>query len=108
MGTLKPPPVPAIRKSVPPEVSPNFQLCVGSVPSRLRGFRFVPSGRDWRSLKTKRRLQMTDNKKETATSKTPNHIAYHVRNGNSDKGYWTRIGAARSEEHTSELQSLRH
>jgi hypothetical protein len=25
---------------------------------------------------------------------TPGHIAYHVRNGNSEKGYWTRIGAA--------------
>jgi hypothetical protein len=37
---------------------------------------------------------MTDTKKQTATSKTPSHIAYHVRNGNSEKGYWTRIGAA--------------
>ena len=37
---------------------------------------------------------MTDTKKQTAASKTPSHIAYHVRNGNSEKGYWTRIGAA--------------
>jgi hypothetical protein len=28
------------------------------------------------------------------TSKTPSHIAYHVKDGNSGKGYWTRIGAA--------------
>jgi len=37
---------------------------------------------------------MTDTKKQTAASKPPSHIAYHVRNGNSEKGYWTRIGAA--------------
>ena len=37
---------------------------------------------------------MTDNKKQTAASKTPSHIAYHVHKGNSDKSYWTRIGAA--------------
>jgi len=37
---------------------------------------------------------MTDTKKQIATAKTPTHIAYHVRNGNSDKGFWTRIGAA--------------
>jgi hypothetical protein len=37
---------------------------------------------------------MTDTKKQTAASKPPSHIAYHVRNGNSDKGYWTRIGVA--------------
>ena len=34
---------------------------------------------------------MTD--KQT-TSKTPTHVAYHVTDGNSGKGYWTRIGAA--------------
>jgi len=27
-------------------------------------------------------------------SPTPSHIAYHGRDGNSKKGYWTRIGAA--------------
>ena len=37
---------------------------------------------------------MTDTTKKIATAKTPSHIAYHVRNGNSDKGFWTRIGAA--------------
>ena len=37
---------------------------------------------------------MTDTKTQIATAKSPSHIAYHVRNGNSDKGYWTRIGAA--------------
>jgi hypothetical protein len=26
--------------------------------------------------------------------KKPSHIAYHVRDGKNDKGYWTRIGAA--------------
>ena len=31
---------------------------------------------------------------ETATaSKAPTHIAYHVRDGKGDKGFWTRIGA---------------
>ena len=29
----------------------------------------------------------------SATSKKPSHIAYHVRDG-KDKGYFTRIGAA--------------
>jgi hypothetical protein len=37
---------------------------------------------------------MIDTQKQTAASKAPSHIAYHVRNGNSDKCYWTRIGAA--------------
>ena len=37
---------------------------------------------------------MTDTQKPPTTSKTPSHIAYHVRNGNSERGYWTRIGAA--------------
>lgn len=36
---------------------------------------------------------MTDTN-TTAASKTPSHIAYQVRKSNSDKGYWTRIGAA--------------
>ena len=35
---------------------------------------------------------MTDTQ-QTATSKSPTHIAYHVREG-KDKGYFTRIGAA--------------
>ena len=37
---------------------------------------------------------MTDTNKQAAASKTPSHIAYHVKDGNSGKGYWTRIGAA--------------
>lgn len=38
---------------------------------------------------------MTENtNKQAAASKTPSHIAYHVKDGNSGKGYWTRIGAA--------------
>jgi hypothetical protein len=28
------------------------------------------------------------------TSKTPTHIAYHVRNREGGKGFWTRIGSA--------------
>jgi len=38
---------------------------------------------------------MTENtNNQTAASKTPTHIAYHVKGSNSGKGYWTRIGAA--------------
>ena len=29
-----------------------------------------------------------------AASKAPTHIAYHVRDGKGDKGFFTRIGAA--------------
>jgi hypothetical protein len=37
---------------------------------------------------------MTDNNQIAAAgSKSPSHIAYHVRDG-KDKGYFTRIGAA--------------
>lgn len=37
---------------------------------------------------------MTDTKtNNTAGSKAPSHIAYHVRDG-KDKGFFTRIGAA--------------
>ncbi|QEL18764.1 hypothetical protein [Limnoglobus roseus] len=31
---------------------------------------------------------------EQQTSKAPTHIAYQVRDGKNDKGFWTRIGAA--------------
>lgn len=31
---------------------------------------------------------------QTSTSKVPTHIAYQIRDGKGDKGYWTRIGAA--------------
>ncbi len=38
---------------------------------------------------------MTENTEtKTTASKTPTHIAYHVKDGGSGKGYWTRIGAA--------------
>ncbi len=35
---------------------------------------------------------MTDSK--TPATKSPSHIAYQVRDGKNDKGFWTRIGAA--------------
>ena len=36
---------------------------------------------------------MTDTKpNNTAGSKTPSHIAYHVRDREGGKGFWTRIG----------------
>jgi hypothetical protein len=31
---------------------------------------------------------------QTTTSKKPSHLAYQVREGKGDKGYFTRIGAA--------------
>lgn len=37
---------------------------------------------------------MSDNNKSEATSKSPSHVAYQVRDGKGDKGFWTRIGAA--------------
>ena len=37
---------------------------------------------------------MTTTDQKTTASKTPSHIAYHVKDGNSGKGFWTRIGAA--------------
>ena len=39
---------------------------------------------------------MTDStaKTETASSKTPSHIAYQVRDREGGKGFFTRIGAA--------------
>jgi hypothetical protein len=36
---------------------------------------------------------MTNPKNKTA-SKTPSHIAYHVRNREGGEGFWTRIGSA--------------
>lgn len=32
--------------------------------------------------------------KETNSSKSPSHIAYHVRDREGGKGFWTRIGSA--------------
>jgi hypothetical protein len=38
---------------------------------------------------------MTDtNTNETARSKTPSHVVYHVRDHKGGKGFWTRIGTA--------------
>ena len=36
--------------------------------------------------------------KENAKSKTPTHIAYHVRETKDGKGNWTRIGSAWSHK----------
>ncbi len=38
---------------------------------------------------------MTDTTSTTnATSKLPSHVAYHVRDREDGKGFWTRIGGA--------------
>jgi hypothetical protein len=38
---------------------------------------------------------MTDStNNQPTTSKPPSHIAYHVRDTEDGKGFWTRIGAA--------------
>jgi hypothetical protein len=37
---------------------------------------------------------MTDSINNQPASKTPTHIAYHVRNRQGGKGFWTRIGSA--------------
>ena len=38
---------------------------------------------------------MSDNAtSQTAASKAPSHIAYHVRDREGKKGFWTRIGSA--------------
>jgi hypothetical protein len=38
---------------------------------------------------------MSDTTKKPAASKTPSHVAYHVRDrGEGKKGFWTRIGSA--------------
>ncbi|MGB7769332.1 MAG: hypothetical protein WBN22_10840 [Verrucomicrobiia bacterium] len=37
---------------------------------------------------------MTDTTNNQPASKTPTHIAYHVRNREGGKGFWTRIGSA--------------
>jgi hypothetical protein len=37
---------------------------------------------------------MTDSTNNQPVSKTPTHIAYHVRNREGGKGFWTRIGSA--------------
>jgi hypothetical protein len=37
---------------------------------------------------------MTDTTKHPGTSKKPSHVAYHVRDTQDGKGFWTRIGSA--------------
>lgn len=37
---------------------------------------------------------MTNLKTKATVSKSPSHIAYHVRNREGDKNFWTRIGSA--------------
>ena len=38
---------------------------------------------------------MTDSThNQLAVSKSPTHVAYHVRNREGSEGFWTRIGAA--------------
>ena len=37
---------------------------------------------------------MTNSTKDKATSKTPSHIAYHVREVAGKESFWTRIGCA--------------
>jgi hypothetical protein len=37
---------------------------------------------------------MTDSNNSQPASKSPTHIAYHVRNREGGKGFWTRIGSA--------------
>jgi hypothetical protein len=39
----------------------------------------------------KSRLVVTDSTNNQPASKTPTHIAYHVRNREGGKGFWTRI-----------------
>ena len=37
---------------------------------------------------------MTDSANTQPVSKSPTHFAYHVRNRDGGKGFWTRIGSA--------------
>jgi hypothetical protein len=40
-------------------------------------------------------ITMSDTNTESKTaSKAPSHVAYHVRDREGKKGYWTRIGSA--------------
>jgi hypothetical protein len=97
-GTLKPTPGRASGKSVPPEGRPQFST--GPVryacwrPGSF-GFGVCPSGRDGRGqqLKARRTKMSNTDTTESAPSKSPNFIAYQVREGKG-KSYFTRIGAA--------------
>ena len=37
---------------------------------------------------------MSETSKNQSTSKTPTHIAYHVRDSKAGNAFWTRIGSA--------------
>jgi hypothetical protein len=37
---------------------------------------------------------MSDKTEQPTAAKAPTHVAYQVRDGKDDKGFWTRIGAA--------------
>ena len=37
---------------------------------------------------------MSDSTNKQPASKTPTHVAYHVRKREGGKGFWTRIGSA--------------
>jgi hypothetical protein len=37
---------------------------------------------------------MSETRKTDSAGKAPTHIAYQIRDGKGDKGYWTCIGAA--------------
>jgi len=37
---------------------------------------------------------MTDKNNDQPASKSPSHVAYHVRDREGGKGFWTRIGSA--------------
>lgn len=97
MGSLNPSPGNAEHKlGSPIAVSPNFQLA-SFAPPRLRGLLFgshQASGWSAGNLINKRRPIMTKSNKPQSASNQPTHIAYHVRNANDDKAFWTRIGSA--------------
>ena len=45
-------------------------------------------------IETKEKVMSDTKHNETAGSKSPSHIAYHVRDREGGKGFWTRIGVA--------------
>jgi len=45
-------------------------------------------------IETKEKVMSDTKHQETAGSKSPTHVAYHVRDREGSKGFWTRIGVA--------------
>jgi hypothetical protein len=77
----------------PLEVSPNFPPCPARFAQASGALNLLPSGRDGREPDNlKKETFMTDTTTHQPASKKPTLVAYHVRAGKSDKGYWTRIG----------------